>query len=285
MNTVPSLKLPLFLGGGLCVLTLASGVWVFVQDGQKTSNSNQNLDTKINTTLTVGNNNPGASKFSSTVTQSPNFTTTIIDNPNGTTTTVTSSVTPNISSISSSSSVTPTPQTTSGITQTNVSNFTTTIQKTTAIATSTIANTVTTAITTTVQTTTAVTTTTVPPTTIVTTTVAPSTKYQNTSCPISGGINGSYSVPGGSTSIGVKITINNDKITAVTITPNASHSNESYPYQVNYASGIGGLVIGTSVDSSFNFGAVNGASLTNNGFKAAMITIRAKALRNGGTGC
>ncbi|MFS8130619.1 MAG: hypothetical protein ACMG57_01430 [Candidatus Dojkabacteria bacterium] len=108
------------------------------------------------------------------------------------------------------------------------------------------------------------TTTTTPP-------VAVNTTYKNGTYTASG----SYISPGGDQSIDVNLTIANDTITAVTVTPRASDE-ESARYQSKFASGISSAVVGKKL-SATSVGRVNGSSLTGTGFNSALARIKSQA--------
>lgn len=87
---------------------------------------------------------------------------------------------------------------------------------------------------------------------------------------------GSYQSPGGSETIGVSITIEDDVVTAVTVTPEADRS-DSIKYQTAFASGIADEVVGKAIDE-LSVSVVAGSSLTSEGFNAALESIKADAL-------
>ncbi len=84
--------------------------------------------------------------------------------------------------------------------------------------------------------------------------------------------NGSYLSPGGHESIGVTITVANDKITSVSVTATGPDP-ESIRYEKRFASGISSIVVGKTLDQATVSGRVNGSSLTGDGFNAALTTI------------
>ena len=84
---------------------------------------------------------------------------------------------------------------------------------------------------------------------------------------------GKYQSPAGSDTLQVSITVKNDVVTAVNITP-ASANEVSLQIQGMFADGIGALVVGKSLDEIGGYSAVNGASLTPKGFDAALSQIR-----------
>lgn len=86
---------------------------------------------------------------------------------------------------------------------------------------------------------------------------------------------GSYTSPAGSESVDVSLTIANDTVTSVTVTPKATDS-ESQRYQSKFASGIAGVVVGKKIDA-LSVTKVNGSSLTGGGFNKAVATIKTQA--------
>ncbi|MEO6729106.1 MAG: hypothetical protein ABIM99_04240 [Candidatus Dojkabacteria bacterium] len=86
---------------------------------------------------------------------------------------------------------------------------------------------------------------------------------------------GSYVSPAGNESVDVSITVANDTVTGVTVTPKATDS-ESQRYQSKFAFGISSLVVGKKI-SALNVSKVNGSSLTSTGFNAALAKIRTQA--------
>lgn len=86
---------------------------------------------------------------------------------------------------------------------------------------------------------------------------------------------GSYDTPGGTESISVELTVADDAVTAVTVTPEASGGNAAR-FQEEFASGIADEVVGQDL-SDLAVDKVSGSSLTGNGFNAALDEIRADA--------
>lgn len=86
---------------------------------------------------------------------------------------------------------------------------------------------------------------------------------------------GPYVSPGGNVSIGVSITLKDNAITAVTVTPKASDPT-SKQYETQFASGISAAVVGKQLDG-LSVGAVSGSSLTGKGFETALEAIRKDA--------
>jgi len=86
---------------------------------------------------------------------------------------------------------------------------------------------------------------------------------------------GSYSTPGGQESISVEVTVADDAVTAVTVTPEASGGNAER-FQGEFASGIADVVVGQEL-AGLSVDKVSGSSLTGDGFNAALDQIRADA--------
>lgn len=83
---------------------------------------------------------------------------------------------------------------------------------------------------------------------------------------------GSYISPAGNESILVQITVSNDKVSSVEVTPLADDF-ESQRYQQRFSSGISSLVVGKLLDQAYINGRVNGSSLTGEGFNKAVDSI------------
>jgi uncharacterized protein with FMN-binding domain len=86
---------------------------------------------------------------------------------------------------------------------------------------------------------------------------------------------GSYSTPGGEESIQVEVTVADDVVTDVTVTPQASGGNAAR-FQDEFASGIAEEVVGAEL-AGLSVDKVSGSSLTGDGFNAALDAIRADA--------
>jgi len=86
---------------------------------------------------------------------------------------------------------------------------------------------------------------------------------------------GRYVSPGGAESIDVTVTIANDIITSATVTSNATRG-ESSEHQADFIAGYKSLVVGKDIDQ-VSLSRVAGASLTSNGFNAALKLIKADA--------
>jgi uncharacterized protein with FMN-binding domain len=86
---------------------------------------------------------------------------------------------------------------------------------------------------------------------------------------------GSYSNPGGQSTVKVALTLADDTITDVTVTPEATNGT-SRQYQAKFAGGIADEVVGKSIDD-LQVGAVAGSSLTSQGFNQAIEQIQGDA--------
>ncbi|BDI23307.1 FMN-binding protein [Herbiconiux sp. L3-i23] len=86
---------------------------------------------------------------------------------------------------------------------------------------------------------------------------------------------GSYRSPGGNETVQVSITLEDDVVTAVTVTPTATSGN-SKQYQTAFAGGIADVVVGKDIDE-LDVSKVSGSSLTSGGFNEAVETIKADA--------
>jgi len=87
---------------------------------------------------------------------------------------------------------------------------------------------------------------------------------------------GDYQSPNGAETIGVELTLKDDVVTEVTITPNASNPN-TVRYQGEFKDGIAAEVVGKDIDT-LNVTKVAGSSLTSTGFNAAVETIKKDAI-------
>lgn len=87
---------------------------------------------------------------------------------------------------------------------------------------------------------------------------------------------GSYQAPSGTESITVELTLADDTITGITVTPHATDPTAS-GMQANFAGGIAGQVVGQDIDR-LNVTRVSGSSLTSGGFKIAIAAIKEQAL-------
>ena len=86
---------------------------------------------------------------------------------------------------------------------------------------------------------------------------------------------GEYTSPGGKESVGVRITLEDDVVTAVTVTPHATSGNAKQ-FQTRFAGAISGEVVGKDIDS-LDVSRVAGSSLTSGGFNDALGAIKADA--------
>jgi uncharacterized protein with FMN-binding domain len=87
---------------------------------------------------------------------------------------------------------------------------------------------------------------------------------------------GSYQAPSGTESITVELTLADDTITAITVTPHATDPTAS-GMQASFAGGIADQVVGQDIDR-LNVTRVSGSSLTSGGFKIAIAAIKEQAL-------
>lgn len=86
---------------------------------------------------------------------------------------------------------------------------------------------------------------------------------------------GSYSNPGGTSSVSVSITLaDGGEITDVEVTPEASGT--SLQYQEKFAGGIADEIVGKSIDD-IDVSKVSGSSLTSGGFNEAVDQIKSEA--------
>jgi uncharacterized protein with FMN-binding domain len=86
---------------------------------------------------------------------------------------------------------------------------------------------------------------------------------------------GSYMSPGGPDKVGVSVTLNNDIITAATVTPMPGDQ-ESAHYQAIFAANYKQYVVGQDI-TKLNVHKVSGSSLTSGGFNDAISQIEAQA--------
>lgn len=87
---------------------------------------------------------------------------------------------------------------------------------------------------------------------------------------------GSYGSPAGSESISVTLSIADDTVSSVSVSPNATHA-VSKKFQDKFAGGISGQVVGKKLSELGSIGAVNGSSLTGGGFNSAIASIKNSA--------
>jgi len=90
--------------------------------------------------------------------------------------------------------------------------------------------------------------------------------------------NGTYQSPNGSENIIVVLELENDIVTDVEIIINPNNPTTA-DYQGQFADGIGEIVIGEDIDT-LDVTVVAGSSLTSNGFREALTTIKADALES-----
>jgi uncharacterized protein with FMN-binding domain len=86
---------------------------------------------------------------------------------------------------------------------------------------------------------------------------------------------GSYTSPGGAEEVKVQLTLANDIVTAVTVTPESTNPNGK-KYQGEFAQGISAVVVGVNIDS-LKVSKVAGSSLTSAGFNDAVNQIKTDA--------
>lgn len=86
---------------------------------------------------------------------------------------------------------------------------------------------------------------------------------------------GTYDSPGGFQSVGVRLTIQNSKVTAATVVDQAT-DRDSEEYQLAFIDGYKSFVVGKSVDS-IHLSQVSGSSLTSQGFNNALEQIKNQA--------
>lgn len=86
---------------------------------------------------------------------------------------------------------------------------------------------------------------------------------------------GDYRSPGGEQKVQVKVTLADDVVTAVEVTPEPSDPT-SQSYQQRFASGVAEQVVGKRLDE-VHVDRVSGSSLTSQGFAAALAQIATDA--------
>ncbi|WP_332663510.1 FMN-binding protein [Aeromicrobium sp.] len=86
---------------------------------------------------------------------------------------------------------------------------------------------------------------------------------------------GTYSNPSGESKVEVEVTLADNKISEITVTPMAQNAT-SKQFQEKFAGGISGEVVGKSLDE-LDVSKVAGSSLTSSGFNAAIDDIKADA--------
>lgn len=89
---------------------------------------------------------------------------------------------------------------------------------------------------------------------------------------------GSYQAPSGTESITVEVTLADDKITDVVVTPHATDPTAK-GHQAEFVGGIADQIVGEDIDT-LNVTRVSGSSLTSGGFKIAIAAIKEQALES-----
>lgn len=88
--------------------------------------------------------------------------------------------------------------------------------------------------------------------------------------------NGAYVSPAGPETIGVSITVKDDKVTAVSLSNEATNE-ASINFQKLFIEGISAEVVGKPLDEIGGYSSINGSSLTPDGFDSALAIIKAEA--------
>jgi len=86
---------------------------------------------------------------------------------------------------------------------------------------------------------------------------------------------GSYTAPSGTETITVDLTLENDIVMSVTVTPHATEGNQQ-KFQTQFAGGIAAEILGKDIDE-VSVSRVAGSSLTSSGFNDALEEIKAEA--------
>lgn len=89
---------------------------------------------------------------------------------------------------------------------------------------------------------------------------------------------GSYQAPSGTESITVELTLADDTITDITVTPHATDPTAK-GHQAEFVGGIAEQTVGKDIDT-LNVTRVSGSSLTSGGFKIAIEAIKEQALES-----
>lgn len=89
---------------------------------------------------------------------------------------------------------------------------------------------------------------------------------------------GDYVSPAGPSKVTVEVTLTDDIVTAVTVTPLSTDSTAK-GFQTQFAEGISAVVEGQDIDA-LSVSRVGGSSLTSGGFKDAIEKIKAEALES-----
>ena len=86
---------------------------------------------------------------------------------------------------------------------------------------------------------------------------------------------GDYTSPGGASAVDVRLTLKDDRVTALKVTPKAENPT-ARGYEGQFSSGVGAKVIGRKL-SELNVTVVSGSSLTSQGFDRAIEAIEKQA--------
>ncbi len=87
---------------------------------------------------------------------------------------------------------------------------------------------------------------------------------------------GSYTSPAGNETLSAEVVIENDVITGISITPEATNET-SIKMQNFFAQDISSVLVGKKIDDIKNIAAVNGSSLSGKGFMNALAQIKSDA--------
>lgn len=87
---------------------------------------------------------------------------------------------------------------------------------------------------------------------------------------------GEYVSPAGPSEVTVALTLEDDIVTAVTVTPHATNPN-SLQFQTQFADGIAAAIVGQDIDT-LSVSRIGGSSLTSGGFNDALAQIKAEAV-------
>ena len=86
---------------------------------------------------------------------------------------------------------------------------------------------------------------------------------------------GTYAAPSGTETISVDLTLEDDIVVFVSVTPHATEGNQK-KFQTQFADGIASEVLGKDIDE-VSISRVAGSSLTSSGFNEALQVIKAEA--------
>lgn len=86
---------------------------------------------------------------------------------------------------------------------------------------------------------------------------------------------GSYLSPAGEQTVTVRVTLADDRVTAITVTPHAVDPTAK-EYQGKFVNGVTAVVVGKDIDE-LNVSRVAGSSLTSGGFNKAIEAIKSDA--------